>query len=258
MWLRPLGPANPAAVRLLCLPHAGGSATYFRPLARELSATFEVVGVQYPGRQDRRAEPALRTIGELADGVFAACGVPDRPTVLFGHSMGAVIAFEVAQRIERADATHLLGLVCSGRRGPAVPGPDDVHRRSDAGLIQEVRELSGTSAGLLDDEEIVRMILPALRADYGAVETYRMTPGARLGCPVSILTGDADPRVSVPAARAWADVTDGGSRLRVLPGGHFFLDEGRAEVAAAIREGIAEFLDRNRPAAAPAGAPTHP
>ncbi|MFG1915829.1 thioesterase II family protein [Micromonospora sp. NPDC048898] len=245
-WLHRVAVGDPDAVRLVVLPHAGGSASYFAALARELATDFDVVIVQYPGRQERRREPALRTIAALADGVFGACGAPDRPTVLFGHSMGAVVAFETAVRMEQAGATGLLGVIASGRRGPAVVGHEDVHRRGDAGLIAELRALSGTAAAVFDDEDIIAMILPALRADYRAVETYEMSPGTRLRTPVSILVGDADPRVSVAEAGAWSDVTDGGSRLRTFPGGHFYLDQHRAGVATAIRESVEGFRARVR------------
>ncbi|MFG1918446.1 thioesterase II family protein [Micromonospora sp. NPDC048898] len=240
-WIRRFGPEHPTAPRLLLLPHAGGSASYFHGLARELTADFDVLCAQYPGRQDRRHEPPLRTIAGLADGIFAALGVPDRPTILFGHSMGAVLAFEVGLRLEAAGATHLRGVVLSGRRAPTVPGPDDVHLRDDDGLVREIRELSGTAGDVLRDRELMKLILPGLRADYQAVETYRMRVGACLRTPVSVLVGDADPRVRVADAHAWSALTTGGATLRVFPGGHFYLDDRRGEVAEAIRDSADAF-----------------
>lgn len=116
-----------------------------------------------------------------------------------------------------------------------------MHLRGDAGLLAEIRELSGTDGRIFGNEDLVRMILPPLRADYRAAETYRMAPGTRVRAPISILIGDADPRVSVSDARAWSGRTDGGSRSRVFRGGHFYLDKRRPEVAAAIRDSAAEF-----------------
>lgn len=240
-WLHRVDARRSDAVQLVLLPHAGGSASYFNALASKLAADFDVVLVQYPGRQERRREPAMPTIAALADGVFNALGMPDRPTILFGHSMGAVVAFETTVRMERAGATGLLGMIASGRRGPAVLKHEDVHLRGDAGLIAEIRALSGTHADIFDNKEIVQMILPALRADYRAVETYRMSVGTRIRTPVSILIGDSDPRVSVADAQAWSDITDGGSQLRVFPGGHFYLDQQHEQVATAIRESADEF-----------------
>ncbi|MFY1636774.1 thioesterase II family protein [Solwaraspora sp. WMMB335] len=240
-WLQGYGAPRPGAVRLVCLPHAGGAAGYFHPLARELAADFDVVGGQYPGRQERYREPLLRSIAGLADGVFAAWAAEPRPTVLFGHSLGAVVAFETALRMERAGATDLLGVIVSGRRAPSVPRTDAIHRRDDQGIVREIRELSGTRAAVFDDPDLLAMVLPVLRADYQAVETYRAAPADRLRAPVAVLIGDADPRVPVAEADRWRTHTDGPTALRVLPGGHFYLDNQHDRVAAAIRDSVHEF-----------------
>ena len=242
LWFRRFHPADPGAVRLLCLPHAGGSASYFYPLAGALSPALDVVCVQYPGRQDRRAEPPVRSLDTLADQLLEAlCPLPEQPVVLFGHSMGAVLAFELASRIEAVTSDAPLGLIVSGRRAPIVHRHEEVHRRADAGLIAEVSRLSGTDPGLFDDEELVRFVLPALRADYRAVETYRYRQAEPLRSPISVLTGDRDPRVTLDDARAWEQHTDGAFTLRVFPGGHFYLNDQRAEVASAITASVAGF-----------------
>jgi surfactin synthase thioesterase subunit len=109
-----------------------------------------------------------------------------------------------------------------------------VHLRDDAGLIAEVRRLAGTNARVFDDEELVRMVLPAIRADYRAAETYRYRPGPALSCPLSALTGDADPKASVDEVGRWRERTTGPFSLRVFSGGHFFLSDNRNAVAAVV------------------------
>ncbi|QFG20263.1 thioesterase II family protein [Actinomadura sp. WMMB 499] len=237
-WFRRFAESGPAAQgpprRLICFPHAGGSASFYFPFARELAGVCELLAVQYPGRQDRRAEPACTDLEVLADRVHAALPRDSgTPTALFGHSMGAVLAYEVARRLER-DGAGPAALIVSGRRAPAARRHEDVHRRGDDLLLAEVAGLSGTAPALLEDEELRRLILPPLRADYRAVETYRHRSGPPLGCPISVLTGDRDPRVSPAEAEAWRGHTDADFRLRTFPGGHFYLNERRAEVAAAI------------------------
>ncbi|WP_431980401.1 thioesterase II family protein [Streptomyces qinglanensis] len=225
-WLRPVAAAPNARARLICFPHAGGSAGFFFPLLKSLPGTVEAYAVQYPGRQDRLAEPCLTSVDELVD---AACEVlrqePAMPLVLFGHSMGASVAFEVARRRERSGAGSPLGLVVSGRRAPSLRRAETVHQRDDEGLIAEIRRLNGTDDALLDDPEVRRMFLPALRADYRAIETYRMAPGPPLRCPLSVFVGDADPRVSVAEAEAWREHADGEVSLQVFSGGHFYLSD---------------------------------
>lgn len=237
-WLRRFHPVPGAAVRLLCLPHAGGASSFYFPISAALSALpgapVEPLAVQYPGRQDRRHEPAMTSIQQLAAHITDAVGpYLDRPLAVFGHSMGALVGFEVARRLEARGHVPAV-LVVSGRRPPGTAGPaGDLHRRPDAEVLAEVMALHGTSPGLLDDEEIVRMILPALRADYTAVETYVHRAGP-LTCPITAFAGDADPRVTPAETDGWAACTRAAFSRRVFSGGHFYLGDRPAEVAAAI------------------------
>lgn len=244
-WFRRFESAAPDAVQLLCLPHAGGSASYFLPLAKALAPEFDVVCVQYPGRQDRRMEAPVEDIEVLADQLYAALtSVPSRPLVLFGHSMGAVLGFELARRLETRGPRAPLGLIASGRRAPSRHRHETVHQRDDDGLIAEIRELNGTEPGVLDDEELLRMVLPALRADYRAVENYRPELGEPLRTPVSVLVGESDPRVTEEEARAWSEVTAGGFSYQSFPGGHFYLASQQAAVTKAIVDAAADFQRR--------------
>ncbi|RKN38958.1 thioesterase II family protein [Streptomyces hoynatensis] len=244
LWVRRFHPAREGSLRLVCFPHAGGSATFFQPLSRRLSPGVEVLCVQYPGRQDRRAEPLFGDVRELAASIAEAL-VPwaGRPWAFFGHSMGAIVAFETARLLQgRPGVAPLVRLIASGRRAPGTYRHETVHQRDDAGLIAELRRLNGTENDVLGDEELLRLVLPAIRGDYRAIETYRGEPGARIGAPVSVFVGDADPRVTLEEARAWEGHTDGGFELHVFPGGHFYLVPGLAETA----ERIVSVLGRDR------------
>ncbi len=231
-----------APLRLLCFPHAGGSATYYSPLANRIGPAADVRAVQYPGRQDRRSEAPARSIDELADRVVAELKPwTDRPLAFFGHSMGAVVAYEVARRLEERTGTAPIGLMVSGRRAPSVVVGERVHLRDDAGLIADVRELTGTDDGLLDDEEVVRMILPALRADYTAAETYRHRAGPEPRCPIAALVGEDDSRALQDHVRAWARHTTGTFDLHVFPGGHFYLGDQWEAVGDRVRACLTAF-----------------
>jgi surfactin synthase thioesterase subunit len=234
-WLRSYRAAAPGSPALICLPHAGGAASAYLPLARALAPRVEVLAVQYPGRQDRRRERAVEDIGEFADMVAeAARGLGDRPFALFGHSMGALIGYEAARRLERGAGNGMSALFVSGRSAPGPrPNPRDL-LDGDAALIAEIRRLGGTGAQVFDDPELMGMVLPALRADYRALSRYRWTPGEPLRCPLTVLLGESDPVVSAAGAAAWRELTSGQTRLISFPGGHFYLDEQVSGVARVL------------------------
>ncbi|MDI5965480.1 alpha/beta fold hydrolase [Streptomyces sp. SL13] len=239
LWIRRFHPRPDSEVRLVCLPHAGGSASFYFPMSDMMGTSVEVLSVQYPGRQDRRAEPCISSIPELADLVAAAL-VPwaDRPLVFFGHSMGATLGFEVARRLERDHGIVLVGLFASARRAPSRKRHETVHQRDDRGIITELQRLSGTNSQIMGDEELLRMVLPAIRADYRAAETYEYDPGPKLRCPIVSLVGDDDPKVTMDEARAWGEHTESSFDFQVFPGGHFYLASHQSEIVNAISDHV--------------------
>jgi surfactin synthase thioesterase subunit len=225
-WVRRYHQASAGARRLVCLPHAGGSASFYFPVSRALSPAVEVLAIQYPGRQDRRQEPCVDSIPELARQVFAALGPwLDEPLAIFGHSLGASLGFELARLMEARHGRPAAHLFASGRRAPSATRHETVHLLDDEGLLADVRKLSGTASAVLDDAELLRAALPAIRSDYRAAETYEYVPGPKLSCPVTVFTGDADPKTTIDEAKAWERHTSGPFDLQVLSGGHFFLTE---------------------------------
>ncbi|MEU8891621.1 alpha/beta fold hydrolase [Streptomyces sp. NPDC048442] len=234
-WLRRFGPPADGPVRLVCFPHAGGGASSFHSLARALEPGADVMAVQYPGRQDRRHEPPLTRLSELADaiaGVLEASVVRDgTPYALLGHSLGALVAYETARRLDRSGATpHRLFV--SARCAPTVAaGPTD-HLADDDALLAEVRALGGGDA--LDDPEVRAMALPALRADYQALRSYTWQDGPALRCPVTAMTGTQD-RLCTPAqANDWLRLSVVPGRARTFRGGHFYLQDRVTDVAQAL------------------------
>ncbi|MGW1277837.1 thioesterase II family protein [Streptomyces tsukubensis] len=236
-WLRHFSvpPASGREILLVVLPHAGGSAGYYRALADSLSQSAEVACVQYPGRQDRFREPPVLDLMTLAHRIAEALGGEgNRPLAVFGHSMGATVGFELS-RILESNGNPPVALFASGRRAPGRVRHEVVHQLDDTALLTELRALGGTNGAVLANDEMLRLFLPAIRGDYQAIETYRCTPGASVSCPVTALVGDCDPRVSPDEARDWGRHTSGRFSLRLFRGGHFYLDDHLSSVADLVR-----------------------
>jgi pyochelin biosynthesis protein PchC len=237
-WVRRFHPSAAPVARLVCFPHAGGSASYFFPLSQAMAPSVEVLALQYPGRQDRMAEQPLTSIRDFARHAFEALQPwADLPLVFFGHSMGATIAFEVARLLEQADIS-LQGLFVSGRRAPTTHRDERVHLLSDDAIVAEVMMLDGTDSGLLSDTEFMRMILPAIKNDYRAIETYRYQPSRGLRCPIMAMVGDDDPKATLEEVRAWRDHTSGPFELQVFTGGHFYLTGHQSEIVNTISDHV--------------------
>jgi pyochelin biosynthesis protein PchC len=223
-WFKCHHPRPRAKLRLVCFPHAGGAASFFHTWGGRLAAQVELLATQYPGREDRISEPCIEDMDQLADAAAAALAPAlDRPVALFGHSMGAAVAYEVARRLERRYRVSPVRLFVSGHPAPHYQHPSSLHLLDDEQLAAELRRLDGTSELVLEHEELRALVFPIVRSDYRLIETYRTAPGPRLECPVVALLSEDDPEVTLDEARAWRSVTHGNFEVRVFPGNHFYL-----------------------------------
>jgi pyochelin biosynthesis protein PchC len=225
-WLLRFRSAPRATLRLVCFPHAGGGAASYRNWADRLPESVEVVGVQYPGRQNRYGEPCVEDMAVLVDQIVAAVSRElSGPVAFFGHSMGAVVAFEVARRLRASDSISVLRLFASAGPAPSARRSLGVHLRDDDGVVAYVRELGGSGADLLEIEDLRQVALPMIRSDLRLIETYRYAPGEPLSCPITAIVGDRDHTFSTVDARRWVVHTTAGLDIHELPGDHFYLDD---------------------------------
>lgn len=233
IWFRRYESVGVPRRRLLILPHAGGSAAYFHAWGHRFDAGTEVLVAKYPGREERIDEQCIEDMGALADAVTAAL-LPflDVPVSLFGHSMGASLAYEVALRLEALHSVRPEAVYVSCRKAPHRVTPTALDVADDEAIIRQVQRLGGTGTGILDDPDLRELVMPAIRADFRIVKEYGPRPVTPLSCPIVGYLGDQDRDISVADMRAWADVTTKGFDLRVLPGGHFYLAEERHAVIA--------------------------
>jgi surfactin synthase thioesterase subunit len=219
---------------LYCLPHAGGTPAVYRGWIKELAPAPEVVPLQHP----RPAEDAPMTLQESAHGVAGEIDVEDY--ALFGHSLGAVIAFEAARVLTEAGTPPRRLFVC----GSAVPPVESARGRDlrllpDREFLDEVARLGGLPHEVRADAELRHEFLPGLRADYTLAETYEYREGPRLTCPVSAFRGRTDPHVDKAGLRRWRDHTDDDVVVREVPGDHFPLQHAGLFLHRAIRKDLA-------------------
>ena len=244
-WVRCPRPSDQARIRIFCLPFGGGGAAIFREWPRDLWPEIEVWHVQLPGREARHREPALTRmealVAPLADAMLPYL---DRPYIVFGHSMGALIGFELARRLRKLGAPDPLHLFVSARRAPHVADPHPpLHTLPDADLVAQLtRRYNGMPRAVLENAELLRMFIPIVRADLTMTETYVYAPEAPLACPISAFGGLEDDAVTRDDLAAWGDQTGAGFTLRMVPGGHFFLQTDRARLLAALRADLQQTL----------------
>ncbi len=233
--LRRYRPRPAARVRLVCFPHAGGGASGYRAWAALLPPSVDLVVVQYPGREDRFAEPFAADLLGLAGTVATELRpLLDRPYVMFGHSMGSVVAYEAVQRLRWEGGAEPARLVVSGRQAPDDALGGGLHRDDDEALCAELTRLGGTAGEMLADPQMRRAVLPYIRDDYRLIETYRPRTVEPLGCPITAFAAASDPECDLDGARGWARFTRGPLTVRSFPGDHFYLVAHRAQVVAEI------------------------
>ncbi|MFC5291159.1 thioesterase II family protein [Actinokineospora guangxiensis] len=234
LWVRRFHAREKTTRFVVCFSHAGGSASYFFPFSELLPDDVEVLAVQYPGRHDRYREAPFEHIEDFVDPIAAALEpYLEHQVAFFGHSLGALVGFEVTRRLEERGHT-LTTFFASGRRAPSTWRDERPETLTDEEFITEIQKLNGTSAAAFADEDLVRMVLPTLRSDYTAAANYPVNTDRTIKSPVVALIGDDDPKCTIAEAEAWSGHARGGFAITVFPGGHFYLDNHRQELATVL------------------------
>lgn len=244
-WVVPYYRPNPrASVRLFCFPYAGGGGSVFVRTLAGLPPFIDLCPVQLPGRENRVSEPFLTSVAEVAE--QAAEGLAshmEMPFALFGHSLGAIVAYELAQRLRRAGGPQPRHLLVSAHRAPQIDLP---HERTwdlpDEEFKERLQELNGTPKEVLENEELQQLMFPLVRADFRLDETYEHPGGHEpLDCPVTVFGGRDDSETPERELAAWSEVTRGGFRLLMLEGDHFFIHSHSSVLTGAIAQTMAEY-----------------
>ncbi|HEV8577568.1 MAG TPA: thioesterase II family protein [Thermoanaerobaculia bacterium] len=232
-----------ARVRMFCFPYAGGGASTYRGWGASLPGDLEVCPVQLPGRESRLRDQPFSRLDVMVP-VIADALKPylDLPFVFFGHSMGALIAFELSRELRRRGQTPPLHVFVSGRRAPHLPAREEpIHALPEPEFLVKLRELNGTPEEVLQHEELMRLLIPILRADFSVNETYAYAEEEPFDFGISAFGGLGDEEVNRDDVEAWRPQTRGRFRMRMLPGDHFFIQSGKDLVLEAVSRDLAEI-----------------
>lgn len=244
-WLKLPKLRDVGAVMLVTLPFAGAGGSVYREWQAGLPDDVDVVSAELPGRESRLRETPLRHLDAVIASLCAAVSplVADRPYAVFGHSLGALLGFELLRTLRHRGLPSPLCLFASGREAPTCREPGkDLHDLPDAAFIQGmVERYGGIPQALLDEPELLALFLPALKADLCLSESYVYRDEAPFGFPIHVLSGTEDRRLSADLLQPWTKQTTGAAPMNSFPGGHFFIRDSRAAVLTHVGRVLAEL-----------------
>jgi medium-chain acyl-[acyl-carrier-protein] hydrolase len=253
-WFETVQGAKEGAPRLFCFPYAGGSTQVFRSWQRQFAPEITLCLAHLPGRAMRIGEPPFRGLKPLVAALAQAIiNEPQGPFAFWGHSMGALISFELARELRRAGQRGPQALLVSGHGAPQIPETDPpIFKLPEQEFVAELRRFNGTPKELLENPELTQLFLPTIRADFEVVETYVYEPDEPLACPIHAYGGLEDPSVPAEHLKEWQKLTSGPCKVRMFPGDHFYIHTCAADVINMLRR---DFLDRlaQRPTDPPPG-----
>ncbi|HEV7745465.1 MAG TPA: alpha/beta fold hydrolase [Pyrinomonadaceae bacterium] len=235
-WLARWGEKPKATIRLFCFPFAGGSTNTYRVWQGLLPEPIDVVAVQLPGRGERLSESPFQRLSEIVEALGREL-IPyfDKPFAFFGHSMGALISFELTQWLRKHHQTMPSHLFVSGHRAPQVPKAiAPTWDLPEPEFIERVRELNGTPQEVLDNPELMQLMIPLLRADFAVCETYEYQPQSVLDCCLTVFGGVGDLESPYEHLTPWREQTSAPYKLHMLPGDHFFVQTAHVEITRII------------------------
>jgi medium-chain acyl-[acyl-carrier-protein] hydrolase len=224
---------NPGAeTRLFLFPYAGGGPSVFGKWLGKLPAYVEGYIAHYPGRGSRHQEPPINRLPILVEGLYQAIQpLLDKPFAFFGHSLGALVGFELTRQLCRNNLPQPTILFVSANAAPHLPDPHQpIHKLGDEEFLLALQKLDGIPSELINQSDIMELFLPVLRADFEAIESYDYLPGEPLNIPIMVFGGLADPRLSRKYLEGWALHTNAGFKLEYLPGDHFFINTAKEAV----------------------------
>lgn len=231
--------------RLICLPYAGGNAATYTGWQTLLPDNVQLLAVQLPGRASRLAEQGYDDMGELIAALYPLLrSYLDQPYILFGHSMGGRIGYELMRKARENNDRLPMHFICSGCPAPnTLRSTPPVFSQSDEEFIAYLRSLNGTPEEVLQNSELMSLLLPSLRADFQLVDNYYVSEAEQMDCPASLFTGSTDNHVGLEDVKNWKDFFVEKPEMLEFPGGHLFIEENKAELLKVVKKIFNQHLD---------------
>lgn len=247
-WLSIPRPNPGAKARLFCFPYSGAAAAIFYPWADVLPPSTEVCPVQLAGHGTRMSEPLASRLAPLVEAVAAGLApYMDKPFAFFGHSMGALLSFELARHLRRQGQPGPIHFFASGHGAPQLPDRNPpLHQLPEPELLAKLRELNGTPEEILKHAELRQLLIPILRADFAVCETYVYRPELPLACPISAYGALGDDYVNREELQGWREQTSAAFSIRMFPGDHFYLNTARPYLLQALARELEQTLSARR------------
>lgn len=247
-WAMSFKPNPSARMRLFCIPYAGSGASMYRDWNASVRDDVEVIGIQLPGRENRFSEPHMTSIDTVVEQLIRVMsGYSDKPFVLFGHSLGALIGFELTRALQRLRLPAPRHLIVSGTCAPPRRHVEEpINQLPDDAFLEKIRHFNGTPKSLLQDEELMKLFMPLLRADFHIAETYRYEERGPVWCPLTALGGDEDDGVSLEDLSAWSTVCRGTYEEHIFRGDHFFIHNHKMAIIDLVNGVFDRLMSSNR------------
>lgn len=230
-------------IRIFCFPYAGGGASAYRNWKNYLPDYVGIYPIQIPGRENRITEEAITDMPELVNKVVDSMSpYLDVKYLVFGHSLGAKISYEVCNRLRKLQESMLCHLIVSGSRAPHIPEPEPLHNLKDIDFIEAMKRYSGMSKEFLENKELLKLFLPIFRADFTLDETYKFTRYEKFSFPITALYGDKDHDSELDSVEAWSEYTNEYFNKKMFHGEHFFIKTSEKEVVSYIKDIILRYV----------------
>lgn len=247
-FVRSKGGGN-KGLRLCCFPYAGGNTQIFNGWQQELGSDVEVVAIELPGRGRRFGEIAISSLDRMSDQLVEEIRhLEDMPLAFFGHSNGALIAFDVARKMQARGMKGPQLLMLSAKKPPHLLSENKMHLLPDDALISELRTYNATPEEVLNTPELMEIFLPVLRADFALSETYHHDNDYRYSGRMLVFGGDSDRNIGKEDLFGWSEYATGDAPVRLFTGGHFFIHSNRRELLRVVRLELAALQWRQSPA----------